>query len=44
MLPCDELISLPKGVLTQFIGLLSLANIDALDRALAVAVGLRSTP
>ena len=41
---CDELISLPKGALTQFIGLLFLAKIDAQNRALEIADGLRSTP
>ena len=37
---CDELISVPKSALTHFIGALSPAKIEALDRALAVAVGL----
>ena len=37
---CDELISIPKSSLTDFIGTLSLAKIEALDRALAVAVGI----
>jgi mRNA interferase MazF len=39
---CDELISIPKTSLTQFIGTLSLTKLDELNRALAVAVGLDS--
>lgn len=37
---CDELISIPKSFLTSFIGVLSPETIAALNRALAVAVGL----
>ena len=37
---CDELISIPKSALTHFIGTLSPAKLAALDRALAIAVGL----
>lgn len=40
---CDELISIPKTALTHFIGTLSFAKIDALNRALAIAVGLNPT-
>ena len=37
---CDELISIPKSSLTSFIGTLSPAKIAALNRALAIAVGI----
>jgi mRNA interferase MazF len=37
---CDELVSIPKRALTNFIGTLSPAQMDALDGAVAVAVGL----
>jgi len=37
---CDELISLPKSVLTNFIGTLSPAKIQALNRALKVALDI----
>jgi mRNA interferase MazF len=37
---CDELLSLPKGVLTDFIGHLSPGKAVALDRALARALSL----
>lgn len=37
---CDELVSLPKSALTSFIGTLSSSKIEALNRALAIAVGL----
>ena len=40
---CDELISIPKTALTHFIGTLSFAKIDALNQALAIAVGLNTT-
>jgi len=39
---CDELISIPKAALTHFIGSLPPPKLDALDRALAIAVGLDS--
>ena len=39
---CDELISIPKSSLTQFISTLPPAKINALNRALAIAVGLDS--
>ena len=37
---CDELVSLPKGALTDYIGTLSVAKMAELDRALAVALEL----
>ena len=37
---CDELISIPKSFLTSFIGTLSPDKIAALNRALAIAVGI----
>lgn len=37
---CDELMSLPKNSLTNFIGSLSPAKMASLDRALAFALGL----
>jgi mRNA interferase MazF len=37
---CDELISMPKSSLTHFIGTLPPPRMEALDRALAIAVGL----
>jgi mRNA interferase MazF len=37
---CDELVSLPKTLLTQFIGTLSPTKIDALNRALRIALDL----
>jgi mRNA interferase MazF len=41
---CDELVSIPKSSLTHFIGTLSPAKIEALNLALAIAVGLDSPP
>jgi len=38
---CDELISIPKSFLTHFIGTLGAAKMEALNQALAIAVGLR---
>ena len=38
---CDELVSLPKSVLTDFVGTLSQSKLLELNEALAVAVGLR---
>ena len=38
---CDELVSLPKTVLTRFVGALSLAKLRELDVALRVALDLR---
>jgi mRNA interferase MazF len=37
---CDELVSLPKSALTDYVGNLSAAKIAALNRALFVALGL----
>jgi len=37
---CDELISIPKSSLTSFIGTLSSDKLVALNRALAIAVGV----
>ena len=37
---CDELMSIPKSSLTHFIGTLRPAKIEALNRALAIAIGL----
>lgn len=39
---CDELISIPKSSLTSFIGTLSSIKIEALNWALAIAVGIDS--
>ena len=36
----DELVSLPKSMLTQFVGSLSAARIAELDRALIAALGI----
>jgi mRNA interferase MazF len=38
---CDELISLPKSVLTNYVGALSLEKLDALNHALGVALDLQ---
>src|SRR5438105_3398899 len=37
---CDELMSLPKAVLTNFVGVLSSAKLAALDEALRIALDL----
>jgi mRNA interferase MazF len=37
---CDELVSLPKTVLTNYVGMLSLQKRDQLDRALVIALDL----
>jgi mRNA interferase MazF len=37
---CDELVSLGRNRLKDFVGSLSPAKLDALDRALAIALGL----
>jgi mRNA interferase MazF len=37
---CDELVSLPKSVLTNFVGTLSGQKIHALNQALALALDL----
>lgn len=38
---CDELVSLPKSALTDYVGTLSPSKLAELNEALAVAVGLR---
>lgn len=38
---CDELVSIPKSLLTDFIGKLSVEKIRELDNSLAIAVGLK---
>jgi mRNA interferase MazF len=38
---CDELISIPKSALTDFIGKLSPDKVEELDVALEVALGLK---
>ena len=37
---CDELVSLPKAALTDFVGYLSPTNQGRLDEALAIALGI----
>ena len=37
---CDELVSLPKSILTHFIGTLSALKLETLDRALTIALAL----
>ena len=39
---CDELISLSKSVLTDYIGILSMKKIKQLDRALVMALDISS--
>jgi mRNA interferase MazF len=39
---CDELVSLPKSVLTHYVGSLKRTRVKELDRALAIALGLES--
>ncbi len=41
---CDELVSLPKSVLTHYIGLLSPTRMREFDDALTVALGLDRNP
>ena len=41
---CDALVSLPKAVLTDFVGTLSPRLIEALDEALRVALAVEDTP
>jgi mRNA interferase MazF len=38
---CDELVSLPKTVLTDFVGALTSVQIQDLDRALCIALDIR---
>lgn len=37
---CDELVSLPKSMLTQYVGTLSPSKIQALNKALCVALDI----
>ena len=37
---CDELVSIPKSALTNYIGMLSLRKIEGINAALAVALDL----
>ena len=39
---CDELVSLPKSMLTNFVGSLSSERVTELDRALVVALGVNT--
>ena len=39
---CDELVSLPKALLTHFVGSLSPTTLADVDRALAAALGISS--
>jgi mRNA interferase MazF len=41
---CDELVSLPKSVLTHYVGSLNAAALDQLNRALMVSPGLEEKP
>jgi mRNA interferase MazF len=41
---CDELVSLPKSTLTQFVGTLPPAKIDALNQALRIALDIPESP
>ena len=41
---CDELVSLPKPLLTQFVGRLEPDRLPELDRALAAALDIDETP
>jgi mRNA interferase MazF len=41
---CDELISLPKSALTQFVGTLGLEKKNKLDQALIAALGIQLPP
>jgi mRNA interferase MazF len=38
---CDELVSLPKSILTNFIGSLSAQKVEELNRALSIALDIR---
>lgn len=40
---CDELVSLPKSILTNFVGSLSSRKIRELDRALIVSLDVNTT-
>jgi mRNA interferase MazF len=41
---CDELVSLSKSLLTDYVGSLAAAKVSELNRALAVALDLASAP
>ena len=41
-LHCDELVSIPKSALTDFVGTLSRAKLDQLNEALIAALGIES--
>lgn len=41
---CDELVSLPKSVLTDYVGSLSSDKLQQLNRALSIAIGLAASP
>ena len=41
---CDELVSLPKSALTNYVGALSLAKIEALNQALHIALDIPEKP
>ena len=40
---CDELVSLPKGLLTDYVGCLSAQKLQQLDQALRMALQLHDT-
>jgi mRNA interferase MazF len=39
---CDELVSLPKSMLTQFVGMISPDKLRLLDRALLIALQVQA--
>ncbi|WP_050775135.1 type II toxin-antitoxin system PemK/MazF family toxin [Desulfonatronospira thiodismutans] len=41
---CDELVSIPKSMLSDFIGTLRPAQMNKLDQALSIALGLDKFP
>jgi len=41
---CDELVSLPKSLLTNYVGRIGAARVAELNRALATALDLDETP
>ncbi len=41
---CDELVSLPKNVLTHYVGTLNDSKLRELDGALVIALGIGSNP
>jgi len=41
---CDELVSLPKAVLTNYVGALPSAKLEALGRALRIALEMPEVP